>query len=303
MPGTTEYRIVTPDDARELLSHNHGNRRVRQTWVKYLARQIVNGKWELTSDAVGIRRDGVVINGQHRLMAIVEADVAVPMIVVRGLSAEAFLVTDRGKSRSLTDVLKLPTTLIADANLIAEALNYPRLAESEVLDVLAWWRPAHAALAKVNGAKFQSGFSSAAFRIGAGLRWASEPGAADRQYVLEQYSAVTSSRAPEMSVAGAALWKRWLRHKPGGGAALRRVQGVTIAYYYLDPRKADTAPLIKNPDALMIEVRDGLCRLEDMFLAAPVGASHPYLPVDDANTSQVRGLRGVAVPNRDQASA
>jgi hypothetical protein len=271
-----EVILVTPALAEEMLKRNTSNRNIRPNWVEYLARQIIVGGWKLTTDAVGIRKDGVLTNGQHRLLAVIKADIPAIMLVVRGIEADAYLVTDRGRSRSLNDVLKLGTPLIADANLIAEVLGRPRLSEPEVKDVVTWWKPAHVALDVAIGGRYESGFSSAAFRVGAGVRWATERTDIARAYVLAQYRAVTLSAAPDMSIAGAALWKRWLRDKPGSGMAGRRVMGAVLAYYYFDSEKAGTSPLIRNPQATLLEMREFVGQLEAMFINAGVGTAHPY---------------------------
>jgi hypothetical protein len=297
-----DAEMVTPEHAKHLLGRNVINRTIRWGWVKYLARQIRQGRWELLSDAIGIRKDGVLINGQHRLLAIIEAGVPAPLFIVRGLSEGAFMVTDRGKMRTLPDATNLPPTVIADTNLIAETLGWPRLAESEVQDVAAWWSPAYDELHAACGRTFATGFGSAAFRIGIGLRWALERRPDGRDYILRQYAAIVGNDTERMSKAGAALWKKWTREKCGGGGAMRRVQGIGIGYYHLDPDRAAHVPLMRHPDAVMEEVRAGLKCLEPMFLAAPPDAPHPYVPVDPAKAKPFRiSPRGADGPDWRQA--
>jgi hypothetical protein len=51
--------------------------------------------------------DGTLLDGQHRLAAVVLAQVTVAMLVVRNAPKDAFITMDSGKSRSLRDVLAI----------------------------------------------------------------------------------------------------------------------------------------------------------------------------------------------------
>lgn len=53
-----------------LLSCNTGNRGVRPAKVREYAASIRRGEWKVTSSGIGLTRDGVLSNGQHRLLAI-----------------------------------------------------------------------------------------------------------------------------------------------------------------------------------------------------------------------------------------
>ena len=199
---TPELVLVTAVMAADWLTRNACNRPIQWTYVKHLARLMRDGLFEdATTDGIGIRTDGQLTNGQHRLLAIKETGLSQWLIVVRGVSPEAYRVTDRGKNRSLSDVLQLPKHLIADANLLGMIMGKPRMSEVEVQDVVTWWRPAHDALGHAIGGKFEAGFASASFRVGCGVRWATEPTAAGRTYVLKQYRATSLSQAPDMSAA------------------------------------------------------------------------------------------------------
>lgn len=97
--------LVTPSQASIWLLKNVANRPLNEKQVKFFSRQIEKGRWELTTDAIGFDGEGKLINGQHRLTAIVKTGKAQDLLVGTGFSAEAFNVIDTGKMRNAGDIL------------------------------------------------------------------------------------------------------------------------------------------------------------------------------------------------------
>lgn len=99
--------LVTPEQARKWLSTNaQENRAQRDSRIKAYARDMREGKWMLTGEAIKIDTDGVLIDGQHRLAAVIEARVSVYMVVVLNLPHEVMGALDSGLSRTFGDKLK-----------------------------------------------------------------------------------------------------------------------------------------------------------------------------------------------------
>lgn len=111
---------VTPEIASRWLGKNVKNRNLRQSVVRGYARDMAAGNWLLTGEAVKFDTDGNLIDGQHRLMAIVQSGRTVPLFVVRGVAADAQHVMDTGAKRSASDALGLQghkhATLVAAAS-------------------------------------------------------------------------------------------------------------------------------------------------------------------------------------------
>lgn len=95
---------ITPEIAAQLLGTMAGNRRLRQRAVQTYAREMIGGKWLLNGEAIKIARNGQLIDGQHRLNAVLMAKVAVRMCVVRGVDETAIITLDTGVGRSFYDV-------------------------------------------------------------------------------------------------------------------------------------------------------------------------------------------------------
>lgn len=98
---------VTPELAREFLKKMRQNRRVSTRYVSYLARQAAQGAWMLMHQGVAIDEEGHVIDGQHRLLAVLEANTTVPMLVVRGVPRRTMLLIDSHRPRTDVDSLNI----------------------------------------------------------------------------------------------------------------------------------------------------------------------------------------------------
>lgn len=117
---------VTPALAEEWLTANDHNRRIDLRTVDAYARDMAAENWSLNGEAVKIADDGTLLDGQHRLAAVVRAGVTVPMVVVTGLAMETQRTMDAGRRRTFADNLK-----------IEEVSNSP-IAASIALRMCAW---------------------------------------------------------------------------------------------------------------------------------------------------------------------
>lgn len=101
-------QFVTPEIAQGYLKHNTSNRRVKIHLVLRYAKDILNGRWkEDTGEAIKISKSGRVLDGQHRLLAIIKAGIGLWMHVATGIEEDVFDVIDTGSSRNATDVFKI----------------------------------------------------------------------------------------------------------------------------------------------------------------------------------------------------
>lgn len=124
----TRLRTITPDEARKLLERNTGNRLMRATWVDHLARAITEGKWMVTHQGIAISADGRLLDGQHRLQAIIQAGRAVDMLVTSGVEEDAFRWIDGGRSRTMGDRVKLVDNAHLNKAAVGIVTNYYRCA-------------------------------------------------------------------------------------------------------------------------------------------------------------------------------
>ena len=99
--------IVTPEKAQEYLYRNKNNRAVSVETVTAYARDIRAGNWRQVGDPIRFDTDGNLLDGQHRLHAVIAAEVPVPFFVIRGLSVADSQVMDVGRKRTGANALEM----------------------------------------------------------------------------------------------------------------------------------------------------------------------------------------------------
>jgi hypothetical protein len=114
-----EIIIVTPDIATAYLAMNAGNRPLTESHVISLSKSMIRGEWIFNGDSIRITKSGKLIDGQHRLSAIVKSGLPQKAMVVTGLDDDAFLTIDCGRVRGAQDILSIQgyqcTTTLATA--------------------------------------------------------------------------------------------------------------------------------------------------------------------------------------------
>ena len=110
----SQWMDVTPEMASRWLRNNFRNRPVKDDVVSAYARDMVNGAWQPTHQGIAFNDRDELIDGQHRLMAVVKSRCTVRMMVTFNLPAkiEGHEMTtmdcvDRGCTRSVADQLKI----------------------------------------------------------------------------------------------------------------------------------------------------------------------------------------------------
>lgn len=131
-PGT-QWVDVDPTTAAEWLTRNENNRTVRLKHVNTLASDMRNGAWVVTGEAIKFSRDGRLLDGQHRLSAVVQSGVTVKMLVVTDLADAAQDRMDTGARRTAADMLHLNG--FANAALLATAAKWIHLYDNDLLYV------------------------------------------------------------------------------------------------------------------------------------------------------------------------
>jgi hypothetical protein len=87
--------------AMSWLDNQHHNRPVREHVVEMYRRDMQLGNWELTGQGISLDRDGLLVDGQHRLAALVRFNRPVWMLVTRGVSHDvAIRACDSGPPRT-----------------------------------------------------------------------------------------------------------------------------------------------------------------------------------------------------------
>ena len=73
---------VTPDYAATLLEKNTTNRNISQITVKRYAQAMASGEWMQNGQTITIAEDGTILDGQHRLWAVIESGITITFLIV-----------------------------------------------------------------------------------------------------------------------------------------------------------------------------------------------------------------------------
>jgi hypothetical protein len=128
----TEIKLITPEIAKKYLERNKTNRKCDEKLVNYFANQMNNNLWKTTGQGISLSNDNVLLDGQHRLKAIIKSGKSVKMLVVFDIDNDSFDVYDSGKKRNHTDSLYILG--IQNASNISSGINrYLKTVKNESL--------------------------------------------------------------------------------------------------------------------------------------------------------------------------
>lgn len=122
-----EVLDITPERAMSILEGNTHNRNIRQRVVDMYAADMTAGKWDgENGQTIVISDDGRVVDGQHRLWAIVQSETTQRMLVVTGVPMTHQLNIDTQAKRRFGDQLAL------------DGEQYPNVLAAVVRHVALW---------------------------------------------------------------------------------------------------------------------------------------------------------------------
>lgn len=136
---------VTPEMATDLLAHNVGNRPVVARYKKLL-QAFKEDKFVFNGESIIVSNDGLINDGQHRLMACVDSNKPFKTVLVFGVPREARLTNDTGTNKNratLVGMYGVPNhnqfTAILAVYLTYEAGIYHHSAEITTEEILDAW--------------------------------------------------------------------------------------------------------------------------------------------------------------------
>ena len=123
---TVEVENITPSKAKEYLATNTENRNIRRHKVARYAAMMRAGQWVTNHQGIAFKLDGTLMDGQHRLLAIIDAGVAVRLQVTRNIAdlgnIKAMTTVDTGATRSTADQLHVCYG-VKNANVVSAAIS------------------------------------------------------------------------------------------------------------------------------------------------------------------------------------
>jgi hypothetical protein len=103
---TAAVETITPNVAQSYLGTMASNRTLSVKRVDKYAHLMATDQWQLNGQTI-VFEAGRLIDGQHRLRAVIKAGIAVAFLVVRGADSDSFETIDTGASRTLAHALSV----------------------------------------------------------------------------------------------------------------------------------------------------------------------------------------------------
>lgn len=125
----TKVIVITPQMAKKLLERNHAKQRnLSPSVVTHYSQQMTAGQWKMNGEPVIFDANGDIMDGQHRLHAIVKSGVDCEMLVVEGVSHEVFPTINGGKPRTASNIMAIAgvTNYTAISTCVNGTMNYRR---------------------------------------------------------------------------------------------------------------------------------------------------------------------------------
>jgi len=98
---------MTPALAIKLLQANVMNRLLSPRRVNSLAHAMASGNWRNDGNPIKMGSDGRLIDGQHRLAAVIQSGASVTMLLATEVDPLVRMTVDTGRSRSFRDYLRM----------------------------------------------------------------------------------------------------------------------------------------------------------------------------------------------------
>lgn len=256
---TARIATVTPEFAMELLQRNVGNRALRVATVVKYALAMKAGEWILSPEPICIGVDGRLLNGQHRLHAVVRAQRPQQFMVVTNVDPEVFAVLDRGLVRSFQDASGIERKLSDMARVFAGTMTDEHAGKSipdyAVRNACSLLRGAFLDMQERRLPHVKV-ISSAPFRLAVCLRHLTE----DEPFAMDQYEAVCRMEPEHL-----APMPRSIMQGAAYGRLLARVEysasyGLALGWtaFDVDARRSTGKPqaAVRNVDKVIAEIRE-----------------------------------------------
>jgi hypothetical protein len=102
-----EVVTLTPVLAQLLLDRNSANRPISKTGKNEIKQDIANGRFVFNGESIIVSDTGVLNDGQHRCLNVLETGVSIQTVIVFGPKEETRFSVDSGKSKTVANYLSM----------------------------------------------------------------------------------------------------------------------------------------------------------------------------------------------------
>ena len=111
---TAELTMLTPQLAKRLLKSikdrpdiEKKQRRVTESNSNLISHVIKNGYFRFNGESIIVSDKGYIMDGQHRLLAVIKTGIAIPVLIVYGIDEDAMDTIDQNKKRTPSDIFNI----------------------------------------------------------------------------------------------------------------------------------------------------------------------------------------------------
>ena len=238
-------RTVTPEMAKALLENNAGNRKLRKGVAARYAAIMKAGNWLTAPEPIVIGTSGRILNGQHRLFAVIMTDMSADFCFITGVSDDVFKVIDRGLTRSTADALSIPRSLVEIAKCVV-GLNDRIVSDDKIEIVCEALRPFHDAVEEACTSK-RAILTTAPMRAAAAVRLMMGD---DPDYVLPLYRNLVLGHVGDLPPVGQAMISAVIAGKVNASGMTATRTNFARGFFLFDPENRDKTRIPIGPNAI-----------------------------------------------------
>ena len=247
----SKIQVVTPEQATAWLENNYiGNRKVNTRRIQQWVGAMERGEWRITGQGLIFDWDGFLLNGQHRLRAVVELGKPVEFYCTFNEDPENFKIMDSGLPRSMKDRTKLPCNAIAVLSLakrIETGVVQYQLSADELTELMNLHE---VDMLRIVTGKARKYISTAPVQCAVFLHLLE-----GNETALEDYYNMQHLQFGEMKPVIQGLTKRLLSHGTKGSGS-ERLETFALTYKAMLPKYATlTSVAFKNVDGYVDSLR------------------------------------------------
>jgi hypothetical protein len=235
---------VTPEIARGLLeSANYDNRKVKPVVVSKYAKTMSDGDWKFSPETISISKSGRLLNGQHRMLAVIASGVTCRFLFATGFDDDVFSVLDRGAVRTNADALGIDKRLSECAALLCRLKAGNKrgvVTDGDIRRASEAISAAHADLIGFCPTNARV-FSSAPFRLAAVARVLA---GYDREYVFGLYRDLVLGKTEEMPPIGHATVRATLAGRLFSSGGANQPTNSCVAWDVFNPQSREKSKII-----------------------------------------------------------
>ena len=113
---------VSPEMAESWLKDHENIRPLSKGTVERYTANMLRGEWQLNGECISFDLEGKLVNGQHRLRAVIAAGIPIVFSILENVEST---IQDRGKNRGLSDYLARECNLdVRSAGFLATATGW-----------------------------------------------------------------------------------------------------------------------------------------------------------------------------------